>query len=58
MGGSFLWRKVGAALLTLVAIAVLNFFLFRMLPGDPVNSLLPRNVSQAQKAALRQQPWP
>ena len=54
MGGSFLWRKVGAALLTLVAIAVLNFFLFRMLPGDPVNSLLPRNVSPAQKAALRQ----
>lgn len=51
--GGFLWRKVGAALLTLVAIAVLNFFLFRLLPGDPVNSLLPRNVSSAQKAALR-----
>jgi peptide/nickel transport system permease protein len=36
-----------------VGIAVLNFFLFRLLPGDPVNSLLPRNVGPAQKAALR-----
>ena len=53
MGSAFLARKLGGALLTLFAIAVLNFFLFRMLPGDPVNSLLPRNVSQAQKQALR-----
>lgn len=54
MAGSFLLRRVGGALLTIVAIAILNFFLFRMLPGDPVNSLLPRNVSQAQKEALRE----
>jgi peptide/nickel transport system permease protein len=53
VGSSFLVRKLGGALLTLFAIAVLNFFLFRLLPGDPVNSLLPRNVSQAQKNALR-----
>ncbi len=53
MGSGFLLRKLGGALLTLAAIAVLNFFLFRMLPGDPVNNLLPRNVSQAQKQALR-----
>jgi peptide/nickel transport system permease protein len=53
MGSAFLARKLGGALLTIVAIAVLNFFLFRMLPGDPVNHLLPRNVSRAQKEALR-----
>ena len=53
MGGSFLVRRLGGALITIAAIAVLNFFLFRMLPGDPINSLLPRNVSQAQKEALR-----
>lgn len=53
MAGSYLLRRLGGALLTIAAIAVLNFFLFRMLPGDPVNSLLPRNVSQAQKEALR-----
>ncbi|MET0773144.1 MAG: ABC transporter permease, partial [Candidatus Limnocylindrales bacterium] len=54
MGGTFLLRKVGGALVTLAAIAVLNFVLFRLLPGDPVNSLLPRTVSQAQKASLRE----
>lgn len=53
MGSSYLLRRVGGAALTIVAIAVLNFFLFRMLPGDPVNSLLPRTVSPEQKAALR-----
>ena len=53
MGSGFVLRKLGGALLTLAAIAVLNFFLFRMLPGDPINSLLPRNVSQAQKQSLR-----
>jgi peptide/nickel transport system permease protein len=54
MGGTFLLRKLGGALVTLAAIAVLNFVLFRLLPGDPVNSLLPRTVSQAQKASLRE----
>jgi peptide/nickel transport system permease protein len=54
MGGTFLLRKLGGALVTLAAIAVLNFVLFRLLPGDPVNKLLPRTVSQAQKQALRE----
>lgn len=53
MLGSLLARRLAGALLTIAAIAVLNFFLFRLLPGDPVNNLLPRNVSQAQKQALR-----
>jgi len=53
MGGTFLLRKLGGALVTLVAIAILNFVLFRLLPGDPITKLLPRNVSQAQKEALR-----
>lgn len=53
MAGGYVLRRLGGAALTIAAIAVLNFFLFRMLPGDPVNSLLPRNVSQAQKDSLR-----
>ena len=54
MGASYLLRRLGGALLTIAAIVVLNFFLFRLVPGDPVNSLLPRNVSQEQKDALRE----
>jgi len=54
MGGAFLLRKLAGAVVTLAAIAVLNFVLFRLLPGDPVNKLLPRTVGAAQKAALRE----
>lgn len=53
MGSGYLLRRLGGAALTIFAIAILNFFLFRMLPGDPVNSLLPRTVSQEQKDSLR-----
>lgn len=54
MGSSYAVRRLGGAVLTILAVVVLNFFLFRAVPGDPVNSLLPRNVSQEQKAALRE----
>jgi peptide/nickel transport system permease protein len=54
VGASYLLRRLGGAVLTILAVVVLNFFLFRLVPGDPVNSLLPRNVSQEQKAALRE----
>jgi peptide/nickel transport system permease protein len=54
MGAAYLLRRLGGAALTVCAIVVLNFFLFRLVPGDPVNSLLPRNVSPEQKEALRE----
>lgn len=46
-------RRLGGALVTILLIALVNFVLFRMIPGDPARSLLPRNVSQAQRDALR-----
>jgi peptide/nickel transport system permease protein len=36
----YLIRKTFFALVTLVAIIVFNFFLFRILPGDPVKALI------------------
>jgi peptide/nickel transport system permease protein len=38
----FVLSKVGASLLSLVFIAIFNFFLFRVLPGDPAK-ILTRN---------------
>ena len=35
MGGHYLVRRLIQAFLTIVAIVVLNFFLFRMMPGSP-----------------------
>jgi peptide/nickel transport system permease protein len=46
-------RRVFNALITIFFITLINFVLFRMIPGDPVRSLLPRNVSTQQREALR-----
>ncbi len=51
---SFALRKTGAALGTLLFVLVVNFFLFRMLPGDPIGMYTRgRNVPPEQLAALR-----
>jgi peptide/nickel transport system permease protein len=48
-------RKVGAALATIGFVLVLNFFLFRVLPGDPARAGLsdPR-LSEASLAKIRE----
>lgn len=46
----YLLRKVAFALLTLVAVVIFNFVLFRILPGDPVKLIIhsPRMTREAQ----------
>jgi peptide/nickel transport system permease protein len=48
--GSSILRKIGFALLTLGAVLVFNFVLFRILPGDPVKLIIhsPRMTREAQ----------
>ena len=53
MSRRVLLRRVLDALITIAFITLINFVLFRMIPGDPARSLLPRNVSTAQRDALR-----
>jgi peptide/nickel transport system permease protein len=38
--GDYLFRKSMIALLTLVVVVVFNFFLFRILPGDPARAVI------------------
>jgi peptide/nickel transport system permease protein len=53
-GAAFALRKTGAALGTLLFVLVVNFFLFRLLPGDPIGMYTRgRNVPPEQLAALR-----
>jgi peptide/nickel transport system permease protein len=54
MAGHYLVRRLIQAFLTIVAIVVLNFFLFRMMPGSPERILL-RNphLTQATVDAAR-----
>jgi len=53
----YLLRKILFAALTLLVVITLNFFLFRVLPGDPVRSVVGRNVriSPETQATLRAQ---
>ncbi len=47
----YLFRKVAFSLITLAIVVVFNFFLFRILPGDPVKLLFrnPRLTKQVQE---------
>ena len=53
MGLRYVAAKVGWALLTLWFILTVNFFLFRIMPGDPV-ALLARSQRLSQEALDRQ----
>jgi peptide/nickel transport system permease protein len=56
MSGKIVGRKVAGALVTLVFVVCFNFFLFRVVEGDPVASLFRgRNLTQAQRTELRQE---
>jgi len=48
--GNFILRKLGFAVLTLAAVMVFNFVLFRILPGDPIKLIIhsPRMTREAQ----------
>jgi peptide/nickel transport system permease protein len=53
----YLIRKILFAFVTLIIVLVIDFVLFRVLPGDPVRSVIGRNVriSKEAQAALRTQ---
>jgi peptide/nickel transport system permease protein len=53
--GRYLASKVGWALLTLFVVITFNFFLFRILPGDPARTLIrdPRVNPAAREALTR-----
>ena len=40
----YLLGKFGIALLTLLFVLLLDFVLFRVLPGDPIRAVIGRNV--------------
>ncbi|HCB07755.1 MAG TPA: ABC transporter permease, partial [Nocardioides bacterium] len=51
----YLLKKIGWALLTVLIVILLNFFLFRILPGDPARAGIrdPR-LTQDAVAAIRE----
>jgi peptide/nickel transport system permease protein len=53
--GDYIIRRLGWALLTIIFVVTLNFFLFRVLPGDPAKAGVrdPRLTRAAQEAITR-----
>lgn len=53
----YLFRKLLLAIVTLCVVVTIDFFLFRVLPGDPVRAVIGRNVriTAETQAALREQ---
>ena len=55
MSGHFLGRKLGQAAVTIIAIVLLNFVLFRLMPGSPDRILLRNpNATPAAIEAIRE----
>lgn len=50
---SYWGRRIAGALLVLVLVLVLNFLLFRLMPGDPVASIVDPRFSPEAKEQLR-----
>jgi len=53
MGSRYLLRRIMQAILTIAAIVLLNFVLFRMMPGSPDRLSRNPNASNEARAALR-----
>lgn len=57
MGGRYLARKAAQAILTIFAIVLLNFILFRMMPGSPERVLLRNPYLTQEKIAQVRIAW-
>jgi peptide/nickel transport system permease protein len=57
MGGRYLVRKLVQSFLTIVAIVLLNFLLFRMMPGSPERVLLRNPYLTAEKIDQVRHAW-
>ena len=57
MSGRYLGRKAVQAVFTILAIVVLNFLLFRMMPGSPERILLRNQYLTKEKVAEVRKEW-
>jgi len=54
---TLIFRKVTYLFITLFAIITFNFFLFRIMPGDPTRVIIPRGATPDLRAALEERFW-
>ena len=54
MDKRWLWRRIFSSVAVLAVVLVLNFFLFRIMPGDAVGTIIDPNFSTEAKDRLRE----
>ena len=57
MHGHFVVRKLGQAVITIVMIVLVNFLLFRMMPGSPERALLRNPHISVEVLAAKREQW-
>ena len=57
MHGNFVVRKLAQAVITIAMIVIVNFLLFRMMPGSPERALLRSPHISAEVLAEKRQQW-
>src|SRR6188508_2340326 len=57
MSGRYILRKFGQAVLTIIAIVLLNFLIFRMMPGSPERVLLRNPFLTQEKIEQVRKDW-
>jgi peptide/nickel transport system permease protein len=57
MGGRYLLRKGGQAIITVALIVLFNFILFRLMPGSPERALLRNPHISAEVLAAKRAQW-
>ncbi|MEK0312648.1 ABC transporter permease [Cohnella sp. 56] len=52
---SFVWKRILLMIPTLLGVSVIVFLMLKIVPGDPVNAIVPPDASEAERALVRTQ---
>jgi peptide/nickel transport system permease protein len=51
--GSFIWKRLLLMIPTLLGVTIVVFLMLKIVPGDPVNALVPTDATEAEREAVR-----
>lgn len=52
---SFILKRIALMIPTLLGVSIIVFLMLKIVPGDPVNSIVPPDASESERAAVRAQ---
>ncbi|MDG0811080.1 ABC transporter permease [Cohnella rhizosphaerae] len=52
---SFVWKRILLMIPTLLGVSIVVFLMLKIVPGDPVNAIVPPDASESERALVRAQ---